>query len=161
MVTELSDYLRYSLVSRNYSNVPLRDELESIHHYFNIQKIRYENKLDVSFDIEPGAEEFPILSFLLHPLAENAVKYGLRTSPMPLKVLICARVHQGILQIDIINSGSWIKISDQERISSIGSGLNNVSQRLKDAYSGKHHLEILEEEGFVHIRLTIEKNNLR
>ena len=161
MVTELSDYLRYSLVSRNYANVPLRDELESIRHYFNIQKIRYENKLDISFDIDPESEEFPILSFLLHPLAENAVKYGMRTSPMPLKIRISSRVQQNILQIDIINSGSWIKDSNQEKLSSYGSGLNNIRQRLEDAYSGKHHLEILEEEGFVDIRLTIEENKLR
>jgi LytS/YehU family sensor histidine kinase len=161
MVTELSDYLRYSLVSRNYANVPFRDEMESIRHYFNIQKMRYENKLEVSFDIEPAAEEFPILSFLLHPIAENAVKHGLRTSSLPLKVRICAKVHQGILQIEVINSGSWVKPSDQERLSAIGTGLENIRQRLADAYLGKHHLEILEKEGSVHIRLAIGKDAQR
>ena len=158
MVTELSDYLRYSLVSRNYANVPFKDELESIRHYFNIQKIRYENKLDVSFDIDPAAEELPILSFLLHPLAENAMKHGLRTSTLPLKVRICARVHQGILQIDVVNSGSWVEPSDHERLSAVGTGLNNVRQRLADAYPGDHHLDIIEKEGSVHIRLAIGKD---
>ena len=52
MITELSEYLRYSLVSKNYENVPLKDEMESVRHYFVIQKMRYENKLDVSFDVD-------------------------------------------------------------------------------------------------------------
>jgi len=158
MVTELSDYLRYSLVSRNYANVPFRDELESIRHYFNIQKMRYENKLDVSFDIESVTEEFPILSFLLHPLAENTIKHGLRTSPLPLKVRISAKVYHGILHIDVINSGSWIEPSDQERLSVVGTGLSSVRQRLTDAYPGKHHFEILEKYGYVHVQLALEKD---
>lgn len=158
MVTELSDYLRYSLVSRNYANVPFKDELESVRHYFNIQKTRYENKLDVSFDIDPAAEEYPISSFLLHPLVENAVKYGMCTSPLPLKIQINAKVAQGILQIEVINSGSWIQPSDQERPDAIGKGLDNVRQRLADAYPGKHHFEILEKEDSVHVRLAIGKD---
>ena len=155
MVTELSDYLRYSLVSRNYANVPFKDELESVRHYFNIQKMRYENKLDVSFDIEPAAEEFPIASFLLHPLVENAVKHGLHASPLPLKIRIDAKVHNGILQVDVINSGSWIEPSDRERNGDIGKGLDNVRRRLAEAYPGKHHFEILEKEGTVQVRLAI------
>jgi LytS/YehU family sensor histidine kinase len=62
MVTELSEYLRYSLVSKNHENVPFKDEIESIRHYFNIQNMRYENKLDVSFEIDPAAED-PMVSF--------------------------------------------------------------------------------------------------
>lgn len=158
MVTELSDYLRYSLVSRNYANVPFKDELESVRHYFNIQKMRYENKLDVLFDIEPAAEEFPIVSFLLHPLVENSVKHGLRASPLPLKIRIDAKVHHGILQIDVINSGSWIGPSDLERNGAIGKGLDNVRQRLAEAYPGKHRFEILEKEGTVQARLAIGPN---
>jgi len=155
LVTELSEYLRYSLVSKNYDNVPLRDEIESIRHYFNIQKIRYENKLEVSFNIEPEAEEFPILSFLLHPFAENAVKHGLHTSPLPLKVEISAGVRDGILRIDVINTGSWVEPSDQEKGPVTVRGLANVRQRLEDAYPGKHRLEILEREGTVRARLSI------
>ncbi len=158
MITELSDYLRYSLVSKNYENVPFKDEIESIRHYFIIQKMRYEDKLDVSFDIDAAAEECPIVSFLLHPLAENAVKHGLRTSPLPLKIQISAHIHQGNLLIDVVNSGSWIEPSDREEKSVISTGLDNVRQRLAESYPGKHHLDIFEKEGFVHVRLIIGKD---
>jgi len=158
MITELSEYLRYSLVSKNYENVPLKDEIESVRHYFVIQKIRYENKLDVSFDVDSAAEEYPIASFLLHPLAENALKHGMRTSPLPLKIQISAHAHQGILRIDVINSGAWVELADQKRETAIGKGLDNVRQRLAEAYPGKHHFEIFKNEDSVHVRLTIGKD---
>ncbi len=157
MVTELSEYLRYSLVSRNHENVPLKEEMESVRHYFNIQKMRYENKLEVSFDIDPSVEEFPIVSYLIHPLAENAVKHGMRTSPMPLKVQITAKSHQGNLTIEVHNSGTWIEPEDKKKDIVIPSGLENVRQRLVESYPGRHHFEIFEKEHFVQARLVIEK----
>lgn len=157
MITELSEYLRYSLVSRNQENVTIKEEMESIRHYFNIQKIRYENKLEVSFDIDPDVEEFPIVSYLIHPLAENAVKHGMRTSPMPLKIQIAAKDQQGSLSIEVRNSGTWIETPDKKKDTVIHTGLNNVRQRLVESYPGRHHFEIFEKERFVHARLVIEK----
>ena len=157
MITELSEYLRYSLVSRNQESVKVKEEMESVRHYFNIQKIRYENKLEVSFDIDPAVEEFPIVSYLVHPLAENAVKHGMRTSPMPLKIQITAKDQQGSLSIEVRNSGTWIETADKKKDTVIHTGLDNVRQRLVESYPGRHHFEIFEKERFVHARLVIEK----
>ncbi len=156
MVTELSEYLRYSLVSKNYENVPLKEEIESIRHYFNIQKMRYENKLEVSLDIDPEAEDQPIPSFLLHPLVENAVKYGMSTSPLPLKIQVNTRFRHGRLQIEIFNSGSWVEPASPTDDQNVGRGLENVRQRLAEAYPGNHHFEILEQGGGVEARLSID-----
>src|SRR3954469_11669696 len=65
MITELSEFLRYSLISTKVSNVPLNKELEAIRYYLAIEKKRFENKLEITYDIEKAAEEFPVLSFLL------------------------------------------------------------------------------------------------
>ena len=158
MVTELAEYLRYSLVSRNNETVPLKEEIESVRHYFNIQKIRYENKLEVSFDIDPATEEFPIVSYLIHPLAENAIKHGMRTSPMPLKIQIMAKAHQGSLHIEVRNSGTWIEPKDKKTGTVIHTGLDNVRQHLVESYPEKHQFEISEKEGFVQARLLIKKD---
>jgi two-component system LytT family sensor kinase len=160
MITELSEFLRYSLVSKNYENVPFKDEIESVRHYFNIQKMRYENKLDVSFEVDPAAEEYPVASFLLYPLAENAVKHGLRTSPLPLQIRIWAGVRQGCLEVEIVNSGSWVKDPGPDSNHVIGQGLDNVRRRLAESYPEKHHLDILEKDGSVHIKLSIQ-NDMR
>jgi len=52
-------------------------------HYLAIEKTRYEKKLDVSFEIDPAAEDYPVLSFMLHPIIENAIKYGMKPSDLP------------------------------------------------------------------------------
>jgi two-component system LytT family sensor kinase len=161
MVTELSEYLRYSLVSKNYERVPFKEEIDSIRHYFNIQKMRYEYKLNVRFEVDTAADEYPIISFLLHPLVENAVRYGLCTSPLPLRIQVKAGVQNGILRVDVINSGSWVERSEEDREDLIGKSLDNLRQRLAEAYPGRHQFEIHEKEGTVQARLTVDSGPRR
>lgn len=158
MITELSEFLRYSLISKNYSDVPLNDELEAIRHYFAIEKIRYEDKLEVVFDIDPLAEDYPVLSFLIHPVIENAIKYGMKTSPMPLRINISAKVEGGILILEICNSGRWIESSENSSSSkSTGTGLENVRRRLENAFPDNHKFEIHKGDDMVCIKLSIHK----
>ena len=160
MITELSEFLRYSLDSKDYSNVPLKHEIEAIQHYFAIQKKRYEDKLEVVYDIEPQAGEYPVLSFLIHPLVENAVKYGMRTSPMPLTVHLTAKIRDGALMIEISNTGRWVESADHEdEISAgTGTGLDNVRRRLENAFPNRNRFEIVEKEGRVQIKLEIRRS---
>jgi len=159
MITELSEFLRYSLVSKSYSDVPLKEEMEAIQHYFAIQKKRYEDKLEVIYDVEPEAGEFPVLSFLIHPLVENAVKYGMRTSPMPLTVHLKAIVRDGILRIEVCNTGKWIEPAQDrdQAYASTGTGLENVRRRLDNVFPNRYRFEIFEKEGRVHVQLEMRK----
>ena len=157
MITELSEFLRYSLDSKDYADVPLDHEMEAIRHYFAIQKKRYEDKLEVVYDIEPQAGRFPVLSFLIHPLVENAVKYGMRTSAIPLTVRLMARTSADVLTIDVCNTGKWVEPGQPENRSytGTGTGLDNVRRRLENAFPGRHRFEFFEKEGCVHVRLEI------
>lgn len=156
VITELSEFLRYSLVSRNVSNVPLKDEIEAIKHYFTIQKIRYEERLEVNFDIKPDADEFPVLSFLVHPVIENAVKYGMETSAMPLKIGVSAKVEGNKLILDISNTGRWVEKAGSGN-SGTGTGLENVKQRLENAFPGHYSFEIIKSTDSVHVKIEITK----
>jgi hypothetical protein len=158
MITELSEFLRYSLVSRNFSDVPLRDELEAMQHYFAIEKTRYEEKLEVKFNIDPEANDFPVLSFLLHPVFENAIKYGMKSSKLPLKVVLNAEVKDSGLIIRISNTGKWLEPEIlQKNSAGTGTGLNNVRQRLANAFPNKHTFDIVYNEEEVTVRIEIEK----
>jgi LytS/YehU family sensor histidine kinase len=159
MITELSEFLRYSLDSKNYADVPLKNEMEAIQHYFAIQKKRYEDKLEILYDIEPQAGEFRVLSFLIHPLAENAVKYGMRTSPLPLIVQLKAKTQGGVLTIEVRNTGRWVEPAREEGSteSGTGTGLANVRQRLENAFPGRHRIEVVEKEGSVSVILEIRE----
>ena len=159
MITELAEFLRYSLISKNYSDVPLSNELEAMKHYFSIEKTRYEDKLEVNFDIDPQAEEYPVLSFLMHPLIENAIKYGMKTSKLPLKIDITAKVENNLLRIKVCNTGKWIEPSSNEnKKTSTGTGLSNVKQRLENAFPNSHSFQIQNDNDRVCIQLEINKN---
>lgn len=160
MVTELAELLRYSLVSKNNGDVPFSEEITAIKHYFAIEQKRYEENLQVSFEIDPLAEEYPIPSFLVHPLVENAVKYGMKTSEMPLKVKIIAKVKDNDLTIIVRNSGSWLD-DDAEGLNrpvGTGTGLRNVKERLENRFPGKYTISTEEDDGCVVINITISRD---
>jgi two-component system LytT family sensor kinase len=157
MLTELSEFLRYSLVSRNRSDVLLRDEVQAVRHYLSIEKQRYEEKLTVAFDVQPETEEYPMLSFLIHPLVENAVKYGMQTSPMPLRIWIDTRLHGGSLRIAVRNTGRWLPRPPNSHTAPARteSGLENVRARLDHAFPQQYALETFERDGCVNVVLDI------
>jgi sensor histidine kinase YesM len=161
MISELSEYLRYSLLEKNVPEVSLKDELYAIRQYLSIQKKGYEEKLDVSFNIDPETEHMKILSFLIHPLVENAVKFGMQTSPMPLRIKIESIRIGGRLMIIVKNTGRWVSASAKKDIDipGTGTGLENVVARLENAYPGKYVFHTSENNGWVCATIKIVFNN--
>jgi signal transduction histidine kinase len=158
MITELSEVLRYTLVSKNYHDVPLKNEIEAIRHYLAIEKIRYEDKLDVTFEIDPAAGDYPVLSFILFPLVENAVKHGMKTGAVPLRVFVKVEVKNGFLRMEVKNSGKWIEPSDKKDNDALGTGLKNIRYRLNEEYKERHRFDISEKDGYVSAVMEIQYN---
>ena len=151
MVTEFSEFLRYSLLNNNSALVDLRQEIEAIKNYLAIEKIRFEDKLDVTFDVEPAAERVQLPGFLIHPLVENAVKHGMTNNSEPLKICIAAKVRDGGLVVEIANTG---RLDTQANGGGTQIGLRNVRERLAKLYPDKSSFS-LRQDG-VWIRATIE-----
>ena len=141
MITELSEFLRYSLINKNQFEIKLRDELDAMKHYISIEKKRFEEKLDVKFDIDPQTEDIPVLGFLIHPLIENAIKYGMQTSAMPLRILIQTKIVNQRLHILVQNSGSWVKESQKRGTAGTGTGLENVKARLENVFASNYSMK--------------------
>jgi hypothetical protein len=157
MITELAEFLRYSLLSRDRSDIMLHDEIGAIKLYISVEKRRYEDKLDVSYEIEPRTENYAILSFLIQPLVENAIKYGMKTSPLPLRVKITSSLPEGKLRISVINTGRWIPPSNNGGTGT-GTGLENVKARLARAFPGRYKFETFEENGEVHAVIELHEH---
>jgi len=160
MITELSEFLRYSLVTRDHAEVTLQHELEAIQHYLSIEKKRFEDNLDVSFEIDEHIRDYPVLSFLIHPFVENAIKYGMKTSPMPLRIRVRASSSNGALRVTVSNTGTWLTpATESERKSNgTGTGLENVRARLENAYPNNYRLETQERNGWVEAILEIHSS---
>lgn len=161
MISELSEFLRYSLLHKDATFVTLSNELEAVKHFLSIEKKRFEEKLEIEYNIGNEVKNSQILTFLLHPLIENAVKYGMKTSTMPLKVGISVQKTGYGLMIEICNSGKWVdRNSDENHFGGTGTGLSNVTKRLKNAYKDDYRLEIIKGETNICVRIEIKEQYL-
>jgi len=89
---------------------------------------------------------------------ENAIKYGMKSSPLPLKIRISASRRGDGIRIVVANSGSWyVHNEDDDLKSSTGTGLSNVRLRLENAYPGEHTLEVRSNEDGVHVVIDIHR----
>lgn len=150
MITDLSEFLRYSLVNTDKVDVRLGDEMKMVENYLDIQKIRFEDDLNVHIDIQPEARDIHIPCFLIHPLVENALKYGKETSAIPLKLHISAVVSDQRLSIKVINTGKLIEpVSTNNNSNSTGTGLINIRKRLEHLFPGDHDFQLFQENGKV------------
>lgn len=158
MIMELSEFLRYSLIFDGQPVKPLGEELDVIRHYFSIEKKRFEKKLETEFDIAAETTGVPVPSFILQPVVENAIKYGMRTSNLPLKIRISASISGGILDLSVINSGTWAANGKNDlngSPESTGKGLDNVKQRLENMYGSDYSLTINKSDNQVEVRIEI------
>jgi hypothetical protein len=151
MITTLSEFLRYSL-DGDTRETTIGEEVAAIQNYLAIQRIRFERKLEITTAIDPAAETAVIPCFLIHPLVENAIKYGIDTSPLPLRVVIEVSRQNDELRIRVRNSG---KMAGVNKATGTGTGLRNITQRLELVYPGQHSFRIYEDDGWVHAEMNV------
>ncbi len=155
-VGHLASLLRHSLSRSAVAVVPLSEEIEIIQKYLAMEKIRFEENLLVDVEVQPGAELWSIPGLLLHPLVENAVKYGMQTSPLPLQVRIRASIIHESLCLEVANTGHWLQAERKNYFEeSTGIGLPLVREHLEHSYSGRYQMTCVVEDGWVVQRIEI------
>jgi two-component system LytT family sensor kinase len=124
MVTRLSGMLRYTLTSGELKLVSLSEEVVIIEYYLAIEKVRFEERLQVNWNISPGLENWQVLPLSIQTLVENAVKHGISVLPKGGAVDIAIKGQGEQLLIEISNIG---RLPDNiiENI-----GLRNTRERL-------------------------------
>lgn len=157
MVTQLSEFLRHTLESATNGEVPLSDEVEVLSRYLDIEATRFDDRLSVAIDVDPQVAQTPVPALILHPLVENAIKHGMRTSPVPLQVRIEARREDGDLRIEVANSGTLDGPSGAGGApEGTGIGLRNVHERLARLYPGRHSLRVVQDGEWVRAIIRLE-----
>jgi two-component sensor histidine kinase len=157
MITQLSEFLRHSLLSVEKKEIPLQEEIEAVKNYLAIEKIRFEEKLDVHFEIDEESENYKVPCFILNPLVENAIKHGWQTSPKPLRIKILTRVDPDNLVLEVVNSG---KLDDTHNSNGTKIGLKNVRERLEKLYGENGRFELTQEGEFIIAKIEISKSVL-
>lgn len=156
MITELSEFFRYTLLNFNKVSSSLDDEIKAVNNYLHIEKIRFGDSLEVSFQIEEAARKCSVPAFLFQPLVENAIKYGMQTSALPLRVVVSITLQGGTLSIDVSNTGRLVTMAEQDGRGEVhGASLENIRQRLKIMFEEEFSFQLYEEEGWVHSKIRI------
>jgi hypothetical protein len=159
MVTRLSSFLRYSLDNDPMQKITLEQELAALKLYLDIEKVRFEERLNLELDIGEEAASALIPSLLLQPLVENAIKYGIARSEDGGKIRIAAKVFAGDLLLELSDDGPGVELVDDRIPNATGVGLRNTQERLHELYGGRHsfHLSKTEPQGLtINIRIPFE-----
>jgi signal transduction histidine kinase len=140
MIARLSDLLRMSLQRVGVQEVPLKEELDFLSKYLEIEQTRFRDRLTVVFDVEAETLHALVPNLLLQPLVENAIKHGIGPRPTPGQIAVRARVNGAMLELDVQDNGvglSAARLTDFNR----GVGLSNTRSRLDHLYGSLHRFE--------------------
>ncbi|HKQ03948.1 MAG TPA: histidine kinase [Blastocatellia bacterium] len=143
MIARLGDFLRLTLDSAGVQEVPLRQELEFLKSYLDIERIRFKDRLSVEMNIESQTLEARLPNLILQPIVENAIRHGIAPHIAAGRIEIAARRFNGSLQVQIIDNGPGLVTSGNNgRILKEGVGLANTQARLQQLYGDDSRLDL-------------------
>jgi two-component system LytT family sensor kinase len=136
LMVKLSGLLRRLLRSQD-QFVPLREELEAVDEYLEIEKVRFGPALVVAKQLDPTTLELMVPSMILQPLVENSIKHGLARKVGHGTITIRTALRNGRLSIEIIDDGVGLPDERQGTSKARGIGLRNVQERLRVIYGSE------------------------
>lgn len=152
-INQLSSILRNSLVAEKRGLTRLKDELKVVRDYLGLESIRFEERLQTEFIIDPDSREFLVPPLMIQTLVENGIKHGISRLTEGGLIQIKTTVENDKLNIQIRNSGRYI---NGVKKSSSGLGLENTKQRLRLIYGDSASFRILtENDNFVLTEINI------
>ncbi len=139
MIARLSELLRLTLENAGQQEVPLRQELDALERYLEIEQIRFQDRLTVKMNIQPETLEARVPNLILQPIVENSIRHGIAPSSDAGRIEISATRQNGHLELSVQDDGPGIVDGE---ISKDGIGLANTRSRLQQLYGDAHRLEI-------------------
>jgi two-component system, LytTR family, sensor kinase len=139
MLARLGDFLRLTLENSGAQMIALRDELEFLRHYLEIEQVRYQDRLSVEMHIEPEVLDAQVPNMILQPIIENAIRHGISQRIGNGYIKICATHKADALHLEVQDNGPGIGLSEKAKA---GVGLGNTIARLKQTYGNAHSFNI-------------------
>ncbi len=142
-IAALADLLRLSLQNRGAQEVPLRQEIDFVRRYLEIEQTRFRGRLEVAFAIDSAALDGRLPALVIQPLVENAIRHGI--SPRVAKgfLRIAAARREDTLCVEVEDDGVGLPPGGVHE----GVGLANTRARLEQLYGKGDRLTLLSREG--------------
>jgi sensor histidine kinase YesM len=140
MLVQLSDLLRLTLDRIGTQQVPLKDEVDFLKKYLEIEQTRFGDRLIVNIDIDPEVLDAPVPNLILQPLVENALRHGIGPRIGVGRVDVTASQSDGLLTMTVRDNGVGLS---QDKLNAFhsGVGLSNTRSRLENLYGSRHRFE--------------------
>jgi len=142
MVTKLSDFLRYSLDKDPMKKVSLENEIHALKLYLDIEKVRFEERLQVDFKIDPDCRLALVPSMILQPLAENSIKHAIAVQEEGGKITVSVSRFGNDLLLELADNGPGAEIVKGNLHRENGVGLINTKERLQALYLENYSLVV-------------------
>ena len=153
LIGDLSELLRLSLLTTDHE-VPLARELELLDRYLAIEQMRLGDRLSIVRRIDPTATGTLVPTFVLQPLAENAIRHGLEPRNAPGTLTLAARISGATIYLSVTDDG--IGLAADRLTARRGIGLANTEARLQALHGTAAKLELIAPpEGGVRVEVTL------
>jgi two-component system, LytTR family, sensor kinase len=140
MLIRLSDLLRITLDSSGTQEVSLKEELDFLRGYLEIEQTRFQDRLEIRLDIAPVTLDALVPNLILQPLVENAIRHGIAGRTESGLIEIRARRIANQLCLEVSDNGVGLKQTPELNK---GVGLTNTQARLKQLYGKTHLFELI------------------
>ena len=155
MITALSDLLRSTLDNTGRQHVPLKQELEFLRRYLQIEQTRLGERLAVDMVISPETLDALVPNLILQPIVENAIRHGIAPYAKAGRVTIESRRQDDVLELRVRDTGPGLADLSLQEVGK-GIGLANTETRLQQLYGPQFTLRLTTgSEGGVSVCLAI------
>jgi two-component system, LytTR family, sensor kinase len=141
MIARLGDFLRLTLDSSSAQEVPLRRELEFLNCYLEIERVRFNDRLTTSVEVDPRVLDCRVPNLILQPLVENAIRHGVSQRTAPGHVRVRAERRGDALRLEVSDNGAGLP-QNAPRATKGGVGLSNTRARLQQLYGSAYRFEL-------------------
>lgn len=159
VVSRLGGLLRFVLDRDQRNFIPLREELEFVRNYLDIEQTRFHDRLSIAYDIDETTQEIQVPHLILQPLVENAIKHGFSRRSDEGKIEVVTRRLGDKVELLIRDDGCGSDLKHEDLLQQ-GIGLSNVKKRLELLYGEAAELRISTKPGSgfaVYILIPTEK----
>ena len=154
MISRLSDLLRLTFDRSGAAGIPLKEELEFLQKYLEIEQIRFRDRLSVRFDIDPETLDVEVPRLILQPIVENAIKHGIGPMSGHGLVQVSAKRRTEEIWIEVRDNGVGLSRNARNHLTS-GVGLTNTRARLEWLYGSHQRLDFAEGEGGLAVQMRL------
>lgn len=146
MLARLAQLLRTTLESAGTQEVALKQELEFVELYLEIERARFGSRLTVRIDADPDTMDAYVPNLILQPIVENAVRHGIAPRRDPGSIEIRTRRDNGRLRMEVLDDGPGLSAKGDGQ-SREGVGLANTRARLQQLYPNSHEFVLANRHG--------------